>query len=444
METVEENWQTNCTSISKGTKYIFNTALLSDVKFIVPVSNGESESKVLPAHKLVLAIGSPVFFAMFYGQMADTRDSIELPDCEYEDLLELFRFIYSDEVELTGSNVIKVLYLAKKYLVPSLAEKCAEFLQKNLDASNVFTILPHAQKFEDKDLEDRCWEVVEVHTEEALASDDFVVAERSLVESVVKREKLNVKEVELFKAVNRWAEKKIGEQGVTSDSNAKRIIIGEEILKEIRFPSMTEKQFVSVVTDCNILNLQEVVDMMKYYNQVLTSSLPYLLSPRIGVLKRACRFKNFKPDPVVDASDKWDNYGMPNSLSLSVNRVIRLHGVQHFGLEGCEYTVSMKIKDTTSKRSLVKKSGTYFSERDLDHIYYGFDVLFDTPVILRSGKRYEISSKIRGPPSWYGEEGQACINFEGINFTFSCSDSLVIGTTEEIGQFPAFLFTHSG
>ena len=79
-----------------------------------------------------------MFFAMFYGQMADTRDSIELPDCDYESLLELFRFIYSDEVELTGSNVMHVLYLAKKYLVPSLADKCAEFLRKNLDASNVF------------------------------------------------------------------------------------------------------------------------------------------------------------------------------------------------------------------------------------------------------------------------------------------------------------------
>ena len=43
---------------------------------------------------------------MFCGQMLDTRESIELPDCEYEDLLEVFRFINSDEVELTGSNVV--------------------------------------------------------------------------------------------------------------------------------------------------------------------------------------------------------------------------------------------------------------------------------------------------------------------------------------------------
>ena len=40
-----------------------------------------------------------------------------------------------------------------------------------------------------EDLENRCWEVVEVPTEEAVASDDFVVAERSLVASAVKRER---------------------------------------------------------------------------------------------------------------------------------------------------------------------------------------------------------------------------------------------------------------
>ena len=52
--------------------------------------------------------------------MAESTDSIELPDCEYESLLELFRFLYSDAVNLTGSNVLRVLYLAKKYMVPSL------------------------------------------------------------------------------------------------------------------------------------------------------------------------------------------------------------------------------------------------------------------------------------------------------------------------------------
>ena len=93
--------------------------LFSDVKFVVRKSDGENESKQkIPAHKFVLSIGSPVFEAMFYGELAETRDSIELPDCEHESLLELFRYMYSNEVNLSGSNVMGVLYLAKKYMVP--------------------------------------------------------------------------------------------------------------------------------------------------------------------------------------------------------------------------------------------------------------------------------------------------------------------------------------
>ena len=133
-------------------------------------------------------------------------DPIELPDCDYESPLGLFRFMYTDEVTLSGSNIMQVLYLANKYIVPSLAEKCTAYLRVNLKASNVFCLLPHAQKFEDKDLEDRCWVVIERQTEETCMN-LFVTVERSVAESVVKRERLYVKEVKLFKAVDRWATK---------------------------------------------------------------------------------------------------------------------------------------------------------------------------------------------------------------------------------------------
>jgi len=44
-----------------------------------------------------------VFFATFYGELAETTDSVEIPDCEYESLLEFFRFIYTDEA-IMGSR----------------------------------------------------------------------------------------------------------------------------------------------------------------------------------------------------------------------------------------------------------------------------------------------------------------------------------------------------
>ena len=71
MAFVEGNWQTRRSTIAERIRFIFNNQLLSDVKFVVPASMSESETtckKVIPAHKFVLAISSPVFFAMFYGQ----------------------------------------------------------------------------------------------------------------------------------------------------------------------------------------------------------------------------------------------------------------------------------------------------------------------------------------------------------------------------------------
>ena len=140
----------------------------------------------------------------------------------------------------------------------------------------------------------------------------------------------------------------------------------------------------------------------------------------------------------------WKVSGKPDNLVLNFDKDVRLHGVQHFGREGSEYTVSMEIKDATTNQSLVKKSGTYSSEKDLDHIYYRFDVLFNNPVILESGKRYEISSIITGPKSWYGGQGQTCVNFEELNVTFSKPDCKGNGTFDISGQFPVFLFTHYG
>ena len=142
---------------------MLNNELLSDVKFrVVRDSEGWSKSmKKIPAHKFLLAISSPVFYAMFYGELAEKKDSIDVSDCDHKSLLELFRFVYSDEVNLNADNVMQVLYLAKKYMLPSLANKCTEFLREKLDASNVFHVLPDAQKYEEKEQENHCWEVID-------------------------------------------------------------------------------------------------------------------------------------------------------------------------------------------------------------------------------------------------------------------------------------------
>ena len=439
MATFDDNWQTKRQTISERTKFIFNNELLSDVKFVVPASLNEGESrksqKSIPAHKFVLAISSPVFYAMFYGEMAETAGTVQLPDCDYESLLELFRYLYSDDVKLSGSNVMQVLYLAKKYMVPSLADKCAEYLRKHLEASNVFSILPQAQKFEDKDLENRCWEVIEKHTQKALMSDEFLTLERSVVESVVKRDALKVKEVDLFKAVDRWATEELERQGKTPSRKIKRKILGEEIVKAIRFSLISQKEFASVVLDCDILTKTEICDMIKYYNGVdFKSPLVFVHSPR--TLHRCYRFGGYSKG--IFSDDQVVN----DAIKLTVNKPVRLHGVQHFASEtGAEYTVSLEVKDAITGFSLAQQSGSYFSVKDDTHGFYGFDVKFDNPVCLETDRTYEILSHIEGPGSLYGLYGKESVESQEVLFSFSNSSASSDETSVSSGSFAAFLFS---
>ena len=460
---MKEIWPTKLPTLIDRTTSIFNSELLSDVKFVVPVSLTESVSqkKVIPTHKFVLAISSPVFFAMFYGQVAETKDSIELPDCEYESLLEFFRFLYSDKVKLTGNNVMQVWYLANKYMVPSLFDKCTEYLCDNLTAFNVFCILTHAQIFGSKSLEDRCWKVIERWTEEAVTSDEFVTVERSVVESVVKREALNVNEVELFKAVDRWATKACEKESpiAPNDGERKRRILGDEIVKAVRFTLMSEEVFMSEVAYSHILTIHEVQDMINYYRGVLQSPLPFMETARDRTDHFRCnRFQKFNPPcsggngwfsagyysvavPVQGSGGDWSYNGKAaDRINFTVNKPIVLHGVQHFGSLDGNYTVSTEVKDTTHNSCLGKESGTYTSEKEDRNNYYGFDVLFDRPVSLEANKQYTLMSVIEGPLSWYGAEGQMSAESGGVQFSFSDSDDDSNSTSVTKGQFPVIIF----
>ena len=270
-------------TVRERCKFMFNNELLSDVKFVVRDAEGE---KKIPAHKFLLAISSPVFYAMFYGEMAEKKDSVDISECDHKSLLELFRFVYSDEVNLNANNVMQVLYLAKKYMLPSLADKCTKFLGENLDASNVFHVLPDAQKYEEKDLEDHCWEVIDKQANEAVKSDGFVTVEKSVLEALVERDSLNVKEVELFKALDCWATKECEKQGLAAKGSVKRRILGERIVKAIRFPVMKEKEFADVVLETEVLTARESFDMMKYFNSVLKVPQGFSESARAGCLVR--------------------------------------------------------------------------------------------------------------------------------------------------------------
>ena len=414
---------------------MFNNELLSDVKFVVRNSEGGSESmKKIPAHKFLLAISSPVFYAMFYGGLAEKKDSIDISDCDHKSLLELFRFVYSDEVKLNADNVMQVLYLAKKYMIPSLADKCSEFLRENLDASNVFHVLPNAQKYEEKDLENHCWDVIDKETDEAVKSDGFVTIKKSVLEELVERESFNVREVELFKAVDCWATKECENQGLPAEGSVKRRILGERIVKAIRFPVMEQQEFADVVLDCDILTKKELFDLVKYFNSVLKFPMGFSEATRRGFLQRVSRFES--------KIGRWGYLmGKRNSIIVvSVDKTIKLHAVRLFGSENNEYSVTLTISDSNGV-ALATKTDKCVSELIQCEIgdYQGFDIAFEPPVALQAGIQYSLEASILGPPSWWGEDGLPRVEHAGVTFFFANKAGSF--TAVKADQFPELVFT---
>ena len=423
---------------------MLNNDLFSDVKFVVRKSDsdGESESKqVIPAHKFVLSIGSPVFEAMFYGELAEASGPIELPDCEYNSLLELFRFMYSDEVNLSGSNVMEVFYLAKKYMVPSLVDKCSEYVQNNLHPSNVLSIIQLAEKYDDKALIDRCWKVIDKQSEAVVTSDGFVTIQRSLLEAIISRDTLTLQEINLFKAVHLWATKQCKMQGLEANGEAKRGILGEAVVKKIRFPLMKEQEFATVVLDAKILTLDEVTNLVKFFNSALVATpVGFPETKRSGLypLFRTCdRFNN------VTESHFWGYQGSKDCLIFSVNNNIKLHGVCLFGSVNNCYRVELVIKDLHS-HSTVKTKTDIFRSKQMEYkvgIYFGFEIAFDTPLDVKKNTDYQIEAKISGPLSGKGYNGLSLVDVSGVEFTFKRTAQNSNGTSPSDGQFPQFLFS---
>jgi len=341
--------------------------------------------------------------------------------------------MYSDEVILSGSNVMGVLYLAKKYMVPSLADKCTEYLQGNLDPSNVFSILPFAQKYEEKNLVDQCWKVIDEQTEEAVKSDGFATIERYLLEAVVERDALGISEVKLFKAVMQWATKESEKQGLVAEGQVKRRILGEKIVKGIRFPVMTHKEFASVVLDSKLLTLDEVTDIVKYLSSVKGPQVGFPVSKRgaCSGLERCFRFGS-----VVSGCS---NNGI-SMLIFCVNKNILLNGVYLFGSEGNDYSVSLTLYQYqfTSYATVVSTEGTFSSLHNKSKNFWGFDVLFHRPVSIIKGIMYGIAAAISGPDSFGGRNGNRHVESSGVTFKFVD----LAGTTEvEQGQLPEIIFS---
>ena len=415
----EVDWQTTKKTVLERSRHMFNNPFMSDIAF-----SCEGSDKKFFAHKYVLATSSAVFYAMFYGELAEKNPVVHLSDTDEESLEEFLRFLYTDECNLTTDNAVFVLYLAKKYIVPSLAQKCIEFLEAHLAVENVSTVLQQALQFDEKKLEKKCLELIDLKTSEAVACDAFTGINEATLAHILKRESLTVKEVDLFKAVLKWSEAECSRKGIEANAKNKRAAMGNAIY-QIRFASMNLQDFGQNVSQSGILTLEEMVLFYDKFSGVERTSEVWNMSERRAkeeILLRCCRFHSYGIRMESARVSTWED-----ALGISFSKPVKIHGVRLLGTDGDEYNVKLEVWSWIIKNK-------FRSEQDNRGIF-GFDVMLPVPIKVQANVPVHLKASIAGrPPTyWDAPRVRKTVETNGITVRFE--------TKKDTGHFDEIIFS---
>ena len=179
--------------------------------------------------------------------------------------------MYYDEVQLTTRNVPEVLFLAQKYLIPSLAKICTEFVGNNLTVENTLPVLDHCFLLGvSKGLEKQCWSIIDKHASEVAEHNQFLDIDHGTLTALLSRDTLVAKEMVLFRAAVKWAGHECQRLSIPLTVENKRKVLGDAFYS-IRFPLMSMKEFTDEVAQSSFLSHEEVANMYIGFNSSFES-----------------------------------------------------------------------------------------------------------------------------------------------------------------------------
>ncbi|XP_051868365.1 BTB/POZ domain-containing protein 6-B isoform X2 [Pristis pectinata] len=423
------NWQSFYPTLRERNAMMYNNELMADVHFIV---GSPGASQRVPAHKYILAVGSSVFYAMFYGELAENKSDIHIPDVEPAAFLILLKYLYSDEIDLEADTVLATLYAAKKYIVPYLAKACVNFLETSLEAKNACILLSQSRLFEEPELTQRCWEVIDAQAELALRSEGFCEIDLQTLEIILSRETLNTKEVVVFEAIVSWAEAECKRQGLPPSARNKRSVLGKA-LYIVRIPTMSLEEFANGAAQCDLLTLEQTHDIFLWYTAVNKPQLEFSTAQRKGLAPQRChRFQSS-----AYRSNQWRYRGRCDSIQFAVDKRVFIAGLGLYGSSCGKAEYSVKIE--------LKRQGVVLAQNFTKFVSDGssitFSVWFEHPVQVEQDTFYTASAILDGNElSYFGQEGMTEVQCGKVTFQFQCSSDSTNGTGVQGGQIPELIF----
>lgn len=241
----------------------------------------------------------------------------------------MLRHMYYDEVRLTTRNVLEVLFLAQKYLIPNLAKICTEFVGNNLTVENTLPVLDHCFLLGvSKGLEKQWWSIIDKHASEVAEYNQFLDIDHGTLTALLSRDTLVAKEMVLFRVAVKWAGHECQRLSIPLTVENKRKVLGDAFYS-IRFPLMSMKEFTDEVAQPSFLSHEEVATMYIGFNSSFEScKVKFPTEPRAKPAHdlfqepalRCSRFEPNAPSPKLPAEPALAQQSTDSSFeSCNVN-----------------------------------------------------------------------------------------------------------------------------
>ena len=288
----------------------------------------------------------------------------------------MYRYLYTDDVELKIEDVLEVLAASKKYMVPTLTKICTEFIEQSVDNTTACLFLNHSILFDEKQLQLQVQNYIEQNADAVFEKDDFYNISNEALLSIVKSDKLSISEMGLIIHVLKWAENRCILQQMPVTKENKRAVL-KDIWNYLNFDSFTDENFVKIIKKFDVFTHEEIANVFIGRHDPITCSSG---TPR--AMKCGLRSVELGQE---DIHSKTQLRLIKSEVNIFCNKDIVIHGLRIHGDMGGATMVVNAIDHDEHGQALHEVSCT--GTKDVHSRYCSCD--FEEPLVVK-GHRVKV------------------------------------------------------
>lgn len=170
---------------------------------------------------------------------------------------EFLAYIYTGNVQLTGSNILYLLHYSTHYDLPELQEVCTKSATSELNPKIAINLMLAADQLGKHEIVEKCIEVICSTPDECFQSESFPQIPPSLLIDIIDRNELEIAELTLFERLIVWMEK-------NSSSTEEKL----KVFTHVRYPLIPAKDLVRIVAPTKLAPPELYMPALEYHIDV--------------------------------------------------------------------------------------------------------------------------------------------------------------------------------